>query len=348
MDITQCDWNGCNHTFIKKKVEHRFCSDKCRKKSHRSKKGKPLLPAFIAKKSCTPCGITKKRQISQPTLVQMPQTTIQANAAGTNYRVGFAIAGMGIGLYNKMGFQSTAILTGLGFLFGREMDRNNRAAIQPIVINQVPAASLPSPNVSAPTPPPRRKRIISGREYRAAHVESIGLKGEYLYLIGDPAPGFYMLLTGLPGHGKSTFAVKFSEYFYNNHGRVLYLASEQPGINKPLQDLLNRFSGSFDIDTRPTGKPSEIIQDAKGYDLLVLDSVNNMRMAPDDVNKIRKALPKLSIVAIMQSTKDGGFKGSQEFLHDCDIRIDCQRPHAKQLKSRYAPPSQILNFKPQE
>jgi len=37
----------------------------------------------------------------------------------------------------------------------------------------------------------------------------------------------------------------------------------------------------------------------------------------------------------MQSTKDGKFKGSQEFLHDCDIRVNCEKPKAKQTKSRY-------------
>ena len=78
--------------------------------------------------------------------------------------------------------------------------------------------------------------------------------------------------------------------------------------------------------------------------MLVVDSVNNLRLTPDDIAKIKEAHPLINIVAIMQSTKDGKFKGSQEFLHDCDIRIDCQRPHAKQTKSRYAPTSEILNL----
>lgn len=188
------------------------------------------------------------------------------------------------------------------------------------------------------------KPIVKAEEYRNVKIPSLGFRGEWLYLLGDPAPGFLMLITGAPGQGKSTVAIKFSQYFQENHGKVIYLAAEQSKLNKPLQRLLREFSATFAVHTMPTGNVDQLAKDIAEYDLIVIDSVNHLRMSAEDLESLRAIYPEKSFVAVMQSTKDGNYKGSQEFLHNCDIRVDLERPYAKQTKSRFAPPAEIPVF----
>ena len=59
--------------------------------------------------------------------------------------------------------------------------------------------------------------------------------GQYHNLIGSPEENFNMLVYGSPGHGKSTFCADFATYLANNHGTVLYCASEE-GLSLSLQN----------------------------------------------------------------------------------------------------------------
>ena len=187
-------------------------------------------------------------------------------------------------------------------------------------------------------------KILSGAEYREKEIPTIGLTGKYKYLIGDPGPGFYMLVTGRPGHGKSTFTIQFAQYLQENHGRVLYLPAEQPGLNLPLQRLLRENNVSFDIHTDPPSRVDLLEKIIAPYDYVIFDSVNHMHLQADDLALLRKKLPKVSFICIMQSTKTGDFKGSQQFLHDCDIQVELERPKVYQRKSRYAPEADMILF----
>jgi len=354
-NLKTCEWTACSNTFPIRNQRHRFCSTRCRVKSNRAKHGKPLIPSFkkssgkrntIASIGRVPAPV---RQIN----TNLPQRTRQANRPlqvirkgplNSNYRT---VLGVGILIFAKSKEYSTkdALIFGAGgYLFGRMIDEKKRTFYVP----RLPAPVAPTRSITTATPnflpDPSSNKILSAQQYRMADIPSIGFKGQYLYLMGDPAKDFYMLLSGMPGNGKSTFAIKFSQYYQDNHGKVLYLAAEQSGYNKPLQNLLKENSATFDINIEPTNKVTDIVEFCKGYDLVVIDSINNLRIQPDDLSRIKKELPNLGIVAIMQSTKDGKFKGSQEFLHDSDIHIVCEKPHAKQKKSRYAPPSEIMVF----
>lgn len=185
-------------------------------------------------------------------------------------------------------------------------------------------------------------KIMAADEYVKKEVNTIGLDGKWKYLIGDPNPGFLMLLTGMPGGGKTTFAIEFAQYLQNKKGHTLYIASEQPNLNLPLQSLLKQFGATFAIHTKPTIE--SLFKDVKGYKFVIIDSVNHLGIDAAKLEELRRENPKLSIVAIMQSTKDGNFKGNQEFLHNADIRVELDKRVAKQTKSRYAAPAEVPNL----
>ncbi|MFK7983463.1 MAG: hypothetical protein AB8G86_26010, partial [Saprospiraceae bacterium] len=75
----------------------------------------------------------------------------------------------------------------------------------------------------------------------------------------------------------------------------------------------------------------KLLERVQGYDLVILDSINNMKLSATEVKEINK---RAAIMAVMQSTKDGGFKGGQDYFHDCDKFVVIDKLTASVSKSR--------------
>lgn len=180
-----------------------------------------------------------------------------------------------------------------------------------------------------------RTSITSGKDYRNAKIPTIGLGGRWKYLMGDPSPGFFALLSGNSGNGKTTLAVKFAQHLEENHGKVLFATYEQKGKNVPFQKLMIRERASFDVSEYPPATIKELGAIASRYQFLVIDSINYAGFQPEDIEQLREKYPNLSVIGIMQNTKEGKFKGSNEFLHNADVWITAEKGKAYQLKSRF-------------
>ena len=177
--------------------------------------------------------------------------------------------------------------------------------------------------------------FMSAKDYRKISIPTIAMSSNYDYLFGMPSRDFYMVVHGLPGNGKTSFAVKFAQYFHKHHGKVLYLASEQSGIDLSLQDILKENNATFQIHTNPRQLTDEHLLAAfKNYDLIILDSATDLGFYPNDVKKLQTQSGK-ALISILQSTKDGGFKGSQEWLHDVDISLKIENFEAVLQKTRF-------------
>ena len=57
--------------------------------------------------------------------------------------------------------------------------------------------------------------------------DTIGLKGKYKDLIGDPSVGFSCMVYGKPKSGKSTMSIDFAHHIAVHHGKVLYAVIEE-------------------------------------------------------------------------------------------------------------------------
>lgn len=360
--------NDCGTPFIQKKSTHRFCSDRCRKRSHRRKKGISILPDFsqfnqkesIAEAVNTHPVATLRREIRRPKIIRRPSRRdfLKSEVIRTRkqklplFTILGAVGGYAMG---ESDASKIGLSIGLGVL-GRYIDKaNDRERIQTHLIAKKALkrfkrnpAKIEAPKISMDKIKANSSQesigILSAKDYKDAQIPTIGFTGKYLYLMGDPSHGFYMMVTGAPGNGKSTFSIQFSEYLNSNHGRVLYLAAEQPRLNLPLQNLLKENNVSFDIHTQPPSKLELLNEQIKGYKFVVFDSVNHMNLSSYDLKKLKDSNPLISFVCVMQSTKAGEFKGNQEYLHDCDIRVNLKRPKVYQTKSRFAPPSDMLLF----
>ena len=181
--------------------------------------------------------------------------------------------------------------------------------------------------------------IISADEYKTMNIPVTHFKGGFKYILGKSRVKFYKLVGGLPEQGKTSYCVKFATYYSENHGRVLYLPAEQSGKNADFQDVLRKVGGKgFDIETNANQyNLSKLLARVEGYDLVILDSINDMGLSPSDVKAINE---KVAVLGVMQSTKSGDFKGGQDYRHDCDKFVVVDRLTASASKSRGTNPNE--------
>jgi hypothetical protein len=165
--------------------------------------------------------------------------------------------------------------------------------------------------------PETKSHIMNSMDFADMKFVTIGIKDKWLNLMGDPAPGFSAMVFGKPKMGKSFLCIDFAGYLSRNHGKVLYVAREE-GLDATLQMKLNEINvknpNLFVSDNLP--------DDLSQYNFIFLDSVNKLGLAPTDLDKLRKDNPGKSFIFVFQTTKDGNFKGKNEFQHDVDIVIE--------------------------
>ncbi len=171
--------------------------------------------------------------------------------------------------------------------------------------------------VKAPERPEYSIAPVSSMDFMHMKFPTIGLKGKWHDFMGDPAPGFTAMVFGRPKTGKSCLCVEFAGYLARNHGKVLYVAREE-GLDATLQMKLN---------DRQVEHPNlyicdDLPHDLSNYDFVFLDSVTKLGLSPKDLDALRKENPGKCFIFVFQVTKDGHFRGRNEFQHDVDIVIE--------------------------
>jgi hypothetical protein len=162
-----------------------------------------------------------------------------------------------------------------------------------------------------------RPAIMNSIDFANMHFNTIGLKGKWFDLIGDPSSNFTAMVFGKPKMGKSYLCIEFAGYLARNHGKVLYVAKEE-GLDMTLQKKLN----DKDVAHPNLYIASELPGNLAAYDFIFLDSVNKLGLTPDDLHRLKSFNPTKSFIFIFQSTKMGAFRGANTFQHDVDVVIE--------------------------
>jgi RecA/RadA recombinase len=153
-------------------------------------------------------------------------------------------------------------------------------------------------------------------EFSNVQFKTLGFVGKYRKLIGDPSKGFTAMVYGKPKMGKSFLCVDFAGYLARNHGKVLYIAREE-GLDMTLQEKLNakdvKHPNLFVSDTIP--------EDLSFFDFIFFDSVNKLGLSASDLETLKQSNPNKSFIYVFQTTKEGNFRGANEFQHDVDVVI---------------------------
>jgi len=165
--------------------------------------------------------------------------------------------------------------------------------------------------------------IVSSGELLKMDFQTIGLKGKYLELIGDPSIGFTAMVYGLPKSGKSTMCLDFANHLASNHGKVLYCAVEE-GFGYTLKEKIERL-GAKHANLYITDRVPENLSD---YEFVFIDSVSKAGMDVEDIDRLRKLHPETSFIFIYHTTKEGKFKGVNSHAHEVDVIIQVDKGQA--------------------
>ena len=165
--------------------------------------------------------------------------------------------------------------------------------------------------------------IVSSGELLAMDFQTIGLRGKYKELIGDPSVGFTAMVYGLPKSGKSTMCLDFANYLAAHHGKVLFCAVEE-GFGYTLKEKIERLKAHHS-NLYITDRVPENISD---FDFVFIDSVSKAGMDVNDIDQIRKLHPNTSFIFIYHTTKEGKFKGVNEHAHEVDVIVQVDKGKA--------------------
>lgn len=186
--------------------------------------------------------------------------------------------------------------------------------------------------------------IMSSRDLRDYRYDQYEFEGKFFDLVGKPSKKFHMMVYGRPKQGKSYFCFDLAQYL-SNFGKVLYIAAEE-GFSATLQKKLDDMGGDNDNLDFANFRDYETIKNAlpgKDYNFVVIDSVNYIRIEPEEIEELKANNPRMALITVQQATKDGKFRGSQQYAHNCDIIIEVIQGVAHHT-GRFAPPSEMPIF----
>ena len=178
----------------------------------------------------------------------------------------------------------------------------------------------------------QKSTFVNSKEVETMNFNYFELDGNFKWLgkLGEP---FHMAVYGKPGQGKSTFCLQFGRYLAGKFGNKVLFISKEEGISVSLQDKVRRLNLAHELLIFSKCNPMET--DLTGHRFIIIDSVNDAGLSPEDVQILKEKYPKSSFVSILQSTKDGNFRGSNAHTHNADIVIKVSEGMAETEKNRY-------------
>lgn len=156
------------------------------------------------------------------------------------------------------------------------------------------------------------------REMNFSRIELDGeYKGDFLKIYSDTQ----IMIWGAPGSGKTVYTLKFAQYLADKKNlKVLYIANEELG-RSTFAEKINAFNighANLKFVKSPNALQSAGLS-MDDFDVIFFDSVNSMGWTLDDYRKFCDEHPGKIKVLIVQSTKDGDFRGGKDWEHEVDV-----------------------------
>jgi hypothetical protein len=226
---------------------------------------------------------------------------------------------------------------------------NATPVLEPIPSPWIDLEKMPNIIVDVEAVPVRLKvekketgNMMQAQKLQEMTFRTLNLKEPYRAFIGDPEEGFSAVVYGLPGAGKSTFCVQLANHLAENHGKTLFVSSEE-GYGVTMQSKLKKVSEWLIIsDLKDKSKLKDIVKDSRAR-FVFIDSINHMKISHDELETLKNQFKDVSFIGILQATKQGNFKGEQEFAHNADIIIQVEKGMAHST-GRFSPSGTLKLF----
>jgi len=236
----------------------------------------------------------------------------------------------------------------LGYLIGSTTsidDSEKGRIIQEIMQSQANLRNQQASDFAGDESEDNVNGIMSSSDLMNYQYNKYPFNGKWGEFVGQPSINFHAMVYGRPKQGKSILSVQWAKYLSENFGKVLYVASEE-GFSVTLQKKVMEFAMDNNNLDFANFRDFEQIKNAvnKGkYKFVFIDSVNFIKITPEDVEDIKAENPSTAFITIQQATKNGNFRGSQEFAHNCDIVIRVEAGMASQ-QGRFSEPTEMAIF----
>jgi predicted ATP-dependent serine protease len=77
------------------------------------------------------------------------------------------------------------------------------------------------------------------------------------------------------------------------------------------------------------------LNQAHRFDAVVIDSVNEMNLSPNDICSLQEKSPKTSTIKIFKATKEGRFLGQNDYSHMVQAVFKCEDGFCQSEKNRF-------------
>lgn len=173
--------------------------------------------------------------------------------------------------------------------------------------------------------------IMTAEQVAKLEYEKLPFTGKWKDLVGQPSTTFDMMVFGQPGSGKTTFLLSFAHYLASNFGNVLYVSGEEFN-SAPLTDKINQLPS-----LPPNLHFAEDIKNIslKDYRFVILDSITDLKIDLESYKSLRAMNPETAFILILQTTKDGQFKGGKDWEHEMEIGAEIDNGTISVFKNRY-------------
>ncbi len=191
---------------------------------------------------------------------------------------------------------------------------------------------IEKPTVAAIPPKKHPLGAINSMELKNQTFQTLGMQGKFRELLGDPAEPFICMIYGGAGSGKTTLAIELAHTLAADHNRKVAYVSKEERLGATLQEKFSRLDAYHEnIMLFPDQLPKNMAE----FNYVIIDSINEMKLTIDDMKRIVKENPTVSFVILFKATKDGNFKGTNDWEHFAEIVIACSEGIARPEKSRF-------------
>jgi len=274
---------------------------------------------------------------------QHRQNIGKAISVSVNPKISHSIALAGLATHYFGKGAPTAIGGLLGFLLGSKVhltDDQKHQMMSDILTSQNSIIDPDNPNMNE-----KGMGIMSANELVNHTYNKYPFTGKWEQFVGQPSINFHAMIYGRPKQGKSILAVQLAQYLSEEFGRVLYIASEE-GFSVTLQKKVAEFASNnpnLDFANYRNYKEIEEALFARKYAFVFIDSVNFIKITPEEIEDLKAKNKKTAFITIQQATKSGNFRGSQEFAHNCDMVIRVEAGQASH-QGRFQEPTEMAVF----
>lgn len=188
-------------------------------------------------------------------------------------------------------------------------------------------------------------------------TSKLAFSGKWAMWLGLPKPNFHMILSGQPGHGKTTLSMQFANYLAKNFGRVIYFEDEED-IALVKQNMQTIGEGDFlnnnnlricfqDPDTKGkiTLKTIRKILEKGNYNFWFMDSLQSIGIDDKELAQLYQDFPQMGTIAISRETKNGKARGDQNKEYNDDVTVRFYTPGvASTTKNRFNKLGDLMVF----